>query len=58
MTRSIDKAYMHVEDAYTRVGNVLDTMRGMRAQREPLEQAQLDLFKALKEMADLWSEED
>ena len=50
---SIDKAYMHAEDAYARIGQVIDSMRGMSIEREPLEAVQLDLFRTLKELADI-----
>ena len=50
---SIDKAYMHAEDAYARIGQVLDQMRGMQVERAPLEEVQLDLFRTLKELADI-----
>jgi len=48
---SIDKAYMHAEDAYARIGQVLHQMRGMAIEREPLEEVQLDLFRTLQELA-------
>ena len=53
---SIEKAYMHTEDAYKRVGDILDKMRGMPIEREPLEEVQLDLFRTLQELALLFDD--
>ena len=48
---SIEKAYMHTEDAYKRLGDIIDKMRGMQVERAPLEEVQLDLFRSLQELA-------
>ena len=50
-TMSIEKAYMHTEDAYKRVGDILDKMSSMQVERAPLEEVQLDLFRTLQELA-------
>jgi len=42
---------MHTEDAYKRVGDILDKMSGMQVERGPLEEVQLDLFRTLQELA-------
>ena len=44
---------MHTEDAYKRVGDILDKMSSMQVERTPLEEVQLDLFRTLKELADI-----
>ena len=50
---SIDKAYLAAEDAYARVGHLLDHTSSMAKQRAELEAIQLDLFRTLKELADI-----
>ena len=53
---SVEKAYMHTEDAYKRVGDILDKMSSMQVERAPLEEVQLDLFRTLQELALLFDD--
>lgn len=47
---SIEKAYMHADDAYNRLSHIVDRYRGM-LEKEELESVQTDLFHALHELA-------
>lgn len=47
---SIEKAYMHADDAYNRLSHVVDRYRGM-LEKEELEAVQLDIFHALQELS-------
>ena len=49
---SYDKIYMHTEDAYIKVTDMLDRYRGMIGMdKEEMESIQSDLLLALQELA-------
>ncbi len=47
---SIEKAYMHADDAYIKLDHIVSRYRGM-LEKEELEAVQLDIFRALQELA-------
>ena len=49
---SIEKAYMHADDAYIKLSHIVDRYRGM-LEKEELEAVQLEIFHALQELAPL-----
>ncbi len=48
---SIEKAYMHAEDAYIKLGYMLDRYRGMTMEKQEMESIQVDLFHTLQELS-------
>jgi len=45
----IEKAYMHADDAYIKLSDILDRYRGM--EKEDLELVRADIFRVLQELS-------